>query len=181
MSIRKRIALICESSFTSSGTIIECDESYFGARRVGGVRGRGARGKIIVFGIFDRGNRQVYTRIVDNFKSETLISIIKEKVPLTSIIYTDKFRSYLPLEQHGFKYHQTVDHSMNEFVRKDVHVNNIENFWGLAKSRMMRLRGVPKSSFLLHLKECEFRFNHRSESLYLLLLDCFRRSPLKLS
>ena len=78
-SIRKRIALICESSFTSSGTIIECDESYFGARRVRGIRGRGAKGKIIVFGIFDRGNRQVYTRIVDNLKSETLISIIKEK------------------------------------------------------------------------------------------------------
>lgn len=36
---------------------------------------------------------------------------------------------------------------MNEFVRKEVHVNNIENFWGLAKCQMLRFRGVSKSSF----------------------------------
>jgi transposase-like protein len=42
---------------------IEVDESYFGARRVKGKRGRGARGKIIVFGLLKRGDK-VYTQII---------------------------------------------------------------------------------------------------------------------
>ena len=45
---------------------IEVDESYFGARR-----GRGARGKTIVFGLLKRGN-EVYTEIVPDCKSATL-------------------------------------------------------------------------------------------------------------
>ena len=46
---------------------IEVDESYFGARRVRGKRGRGARGKTIVFGLLKRGDK-VYTEIVPNCK-----------------------------------------------------------------------------------------------------------------
>ena len=55
----------------------ELDESYFGAHRVRGIRGRGARGKIIVFGIFKRPNT-VYTYIVNDCSTETLMPIIKE-------------------------------------------------------------------------------------------------------
>ena len=36
---------------------IEVDESYFGARRVRGKRGRGALGKTIVFGLLKRGDK----------------------------------------------------------------------------------------------------------------------------
>ena len=46
---------------------IEVDESYFGARRVRGKRGRGARGKTIVFVLLKRGDK-VYTEIVPNCK-----------------------------------------------------------------------------------------------------------------
>jgi transposase len=34
------------------------------------------------------------------------------------------------------------------------------------------------STFLLRLKECEFRFNHRRENLYRLLLQILRENPL---
>ena len=50
------------------------------------------------------------------------------------------------------------------------HINGIENFWGLAKVRLFKFRGMNKKIFYLHLKECEFRFNHRKENLYQLLL-----------
>ena len=36
------------------------DESCFGARRVKGRRGRGAYGKTVVFGIFERQGRRLY-------------------------------------------------------------------------------------------------------------------------
>ena len=70
---------------------IEVDESYFGARRVRGKRGRGARGKTIVFGLLKRGD-QVYTEIVPNCKSATLQRIIKGKTSIDSVIHSDGWR-----------------------------------------------------------------------------------------
>ena len=61
------------------------------------------------------------------------------------------------------------------------HINGIENFWGIAKVRLYKFRGMDKTIFLLHLKECEFRFNHRHDNLYLLLLKICRNKPLKVS
>src|ERR1039457_1745296 len=60
--VRQRIAKFCEAESPFIGEI-EVDESYFGARRVKGKRGRGAYGKTIVFGIFKR-NGKVYIEIV---------------------------------------------------------------------------------------------------------------------
>jgi len=44
--------------------------------------------------------------------------------------------------------------------------NGIESFWGYAKTRLAKFRGIHKESFNLHLKECEFRFNYRHENNY---------------
>ena len=66
----------------------EVDESYFGARRVRGKRGRGARGKTIVFGLLKRGN-EVYTEIVPDCKSATLQRIIKGKTSIDSVMQMD--------------------------------------------------------------------------------------------
>lgn len=57
-------------------------------------------------------------------------------------------------------------------------MNGIEGFWGFAKSRLTRFRGMSKHTFYLHLKECEFRFNHRCHDLYPLLLRQCRKQPL---
>ena len=67
---------------------IKVDESYFGARRVRGKRGRGAKGKTIVFGLLKRGDK-VYTEIVPNCSSATLQSIIKGKTSIEGVIHSD--------------------------------------------------------------------------------------------
>jgi transposase-like protein len=54
------------------------------------------------------------------------------------------------------------------------------NFRCIAKTKFAKFRGIRKPNFYLHLKECEFRFNHRHEELYPLLLKIFRDKPLKL-
>ena len=61
--IRERIADYSQRQSPFEVGEIEIDESYFGARRVRGVRGRGAHGKHIVFGLIKRGGK-VYTQIV---------------------------------------------------------------------------------------------------------------------
>ena len=58
------------------------------------------------------------------------------------------------------------------------HINGIESFWAFAKTRLVRFRGLAKHTFYFHLKECEFRFNHRNEDLYKLVLKMLREEPL---
>ena len=66
---------------------IEVDESYFGGHRKG-KRGRGAAGKVAVFGLLKR-NGQVYTVAVPNTQTATLLPIIREQVKPDSIVYTE--------------------------------------------------------------------------------------------
>lgn len=73
------------------GGEVEADESYFGSVRKG-KRGRGAAGKVPVFGLLKRGGR-VYTVVVPDVKSRTLVGIIREKVVPDSIVYTDGLKS----------------------------------------------------------------------------------------
>ena len=71
---------------------VEADESYFGGRRKG-KRGRGAGGKVPVFGLLKR-NGSVFTVIVPDAKTKTLLPIIREQVKPDSIVYTDTWRGY---------------------------------------------------------------------------------------
>jgi transposase len=173
---RLRIAEICEAQSPYSGEV-EVDESWFGARRVKGKRGRGAYGKTIVFGIFKRDG-MVYTEIVPNCSKNTLQGVIRGRVELESVIHSDGWRGYTGLVDLGYAKHLRVDHGRDEFVRGRSHINGIEGFWGFAKSRLSRFRGMHKSTFYLHLKECEFRYNNRNVNMYDLLLREFRKEPL---
>ena len=179
-AVRNKIAEHCEHESPFDKGEIELDESYFGARRVRGKRGRGARGKTIVFGMIKRHER-VYTQIVKSCSAKELLSIVKEKIPIESSIFTDTFRSYDGLVSMGYKKHYRIAHGKNEFAKERNHINGIENFWGLAKVRLSKFRGMHKSTFNLHLKECEFRYNYRHKNLYDLMLEILRNNPLKLS
>ena len=174
--IRERIALACEVESPVSGEV-EVDESYFGARRVRGLRGRGARGKTIVFGLFKRQGR-VYTEIVPDCSRATLQGIIRGRVNPESVIHSDGWRGYNGLVDLGYQKHYRVQHSDNEFANGQSHINGIESFWAYAKTRLVRFRGVHKHTFYFHLKECEFRFNHRGEDLYKIILKLCREKPL---
>jgi transposase len=81
LKIREHIAQECEHASPFSKCEVEVDESYFGARRVRGKRGRGASGKTIVFGIFKR-NGSVYTEIVSDCKKATLQPLFAVAWPL---------------------------------------------------------------------------------------------------
>jgi transposase len=178
-AIRQRLVEYCDAQSPFSGEV-EVDESFFGARRIKGKRGRGAYGKTIVFGIFQR-NGHVYTEIVANCSKVTLQAVIRGRVELKSIIYSDGWRGYNGLVDVGYGKHLRVDHSKNEFAKGCNHINGIEGFWGYAKTRLFRFRGMAPSTFNLHLKECEFRFNHRGQNIYKLILKSIRNRPLNVS
>lgn len=173
-ALRERILLACEAQRPMFG-IIEVDESFFGARRVKGKRGRGAYGKTVVFGVFERDG-QVYTEIVSDCSKPTLQGIIRGKVAASAVINSDGWRGYNGLVDLGYG-HYRVDHSKDEFTRGRVHINGIEGFWGLAKVRLSKFKGLPKHTFHLHLKETEWRYNHRHSNKYKTLLTYLRENP----
>ena len=183
-NIRIKITEVCEKESPFEKGEIEMDESYFGAKRIRGKRGRGSYGKTIVFGLKKRKGG-VYTQVIKNCSKTEILSLINKKVNKDTVIFTDKFKTYDSLVDLGYKKHYRVHHGKNEFAKKEKkiknHINGIENFWGIAKVRLYKFRGMDKKTFYLHLKECEFRFNHRQDNLYLLLLKIIRNKPLKLS
>ena len=111
---------------------VEADESYFGGIRKG-KRGRGAAGKVAVFGLLKRGGK-VFTAIVPNARTETLLPIIEEIVTPDSIVYTDTFKAYNALDVTEF-HHMRINHS-KLFADRGNHINGIENFWNQAKRHL---------------------------------------------
>jgi transposase len=134
---------------------IEVDESYFGGVRKG-KRGRGAAGKVPVFGLLKRGGK-VYAKVIPDTCGATLMEIIRERIVPDSIVYSDTYGPYNVLDVSDFK-HYRIDHS-RRFANRKKHINGIENFWNQAKRHLRRFNGILKSNFHLFLKECEWRFN----------------------
>jgi len=137
---------------------VEIDESYFGGARKG-KRGRGAAGKVAVFGLLKRGGK-VYAQMIADCRRGTLMPIIRKRVKPDSVVYSDTFASYATLSAEGY-HHVRIDHERHLAEPGGRHINGIENFWNQAKRHLRRFNGVPKSSFHLFLKECEWRFNHK--------------------
>ncbi|MDG6273065.1 IS1595 family transposase [Glaesserella parasuis] len=150
--ISNHLALEADEVFDGQ---IELDESYFGGHRKG-KRGRGAAGKVAVLGILKRQGK-VFTVVVNDTKTTTLMPVIARKIKPDSWVYTDTYRSYDALDVSEF-HHERISHS-ELFTVKQNHINGIENFWSQAKRILRKYNGIDRKSFPLFLKECEFRFN----------------------
>ena len=174
LKFREVIAVYQEEQFAKSTGEFELDESYFGGikkkthadeRR---KRGRGTENKVPVFGIKKRDDGTVYTQIIKNASKATLMPIVKKLIDqVDSIVYTDGWKGYDGLVFNGYK-HKRVNYSKQYSNRVGTHINGIENFWGFSKQRLAKFHGLSRQTFYLHLKECEFRYNNRSDILKIL-------------
>ncbi len=174
-SLRCLIASLSINSPATSGEF-ELDESYFGARRVRGKRGRSAAGKTPVFGLLKRDGK-VLVEIVKNCSKAQLMPIIQGHILEDSTIYTDGWKAYDGLILNGYDHHR-VYHYHNEFARGKCYVNGIESFWSFAKRRLAKFNGLTDKKFILHLKECEFRFNTDKDEMFNILIKNIRKNPL---
>ena len=177
--LRERTAKTRETESPFSDDV-EADESCFGTRRVRGVRGRGAKGKTIVFGLPERGGK-VYTQIVPDVSGRTLMQVIDGRVDRSPTMCTDGFKSYDGLVDWGCKHRYRASRGESEFVERGSpanHINGMESFWGYAKNGLVKYQGVPKDEFCYHLKEREFRFNMRGQDICKFMLQELRKRVL---
>lgn len=154
---------------------IEVDESYFGGRRKG-KRGRGAAGKVPVFGLLKRGGK-VYAEVIPNAKSATLTPLVARKVVPDSVVFSDSWVGYDKLDTSGFR-HERINHE-EDFALGRNHINGIENFWSQAKRHLRRFNGVPKGHFDLYLMECEWRFNYPDPAEQIVMLKQWVKKHLR--
>lgn len=167
MTIRHAIlAHAADADFLLGGEI-ELDESYFGGKRKG-KRGRGAAGKVPVFGVLERDGH-VYVEVVPDVKATTLLGITTKKVRRGSLVYTDKYKAYDTLMFCGYR-HLAVDHQ-TRFANGKVYINGLEGFWSWAKQRLIKHHGISPHWFPFYLKELEFRYNHRHEDIFPLIVN----------
>ena len=158
--------------------VIEIDEKQYGRRRRPREKRIAKKGEylprykygrentVLVFAILqrDRKGSRVYTHIIKDTKRRTLSPIIHMIVEGGSKIYSDGHRSYSRLRFNGYK-HKAVIHKRSWTNGPGIHINGVESFFGFSKGLMKRFCGVPKRTFPLHIKECEFRHNNRGKVL----------------
>lgn len=152
---------------------VEMDETYIGGqrknkrlhiRRIKAKRGHGTD-KLPILGIFDRETGQIYVEVMEKKLSmECIIKILHERLNLNSKVYTDAFKMYRMLPRFGY-FHQYVDHLQGEYVRKEIHTNNIEGFWGILKRKLSCIGGMRRDKLYLFVAEIAWKFNHRNQSI----------------
>ena len=115
---------------------VEVDETYIGGRRKNmpvrkrkQLEGRGAIGKTAVVGAKDRESNQVDAQVVNGTDAETLQSFVAERAAHGATVYTDDHRGYMGLTFE----HESVKHSVGEYVNGQAHTNGIESFWSMLK------------------------------------------------
>ena len=115
---------------------VEVDETYFGGARKNMpkrkrkvLKGRGAAGKTAVVGAKDRETNRVSVQIVKETDAKTLQGFVVDHAGKDATVYTDEAKAYRGIPQD----HQTVKHSVGEYVNGLAHVNGIESFWSMLK------------------------------------------------
>jgi transposase-like protein len=152
--------------------VTEMDETYIGGqrknkrlhiRRIAGKKGHGTD-KLPIVGLFSRESGEIIVYVEPRKLDIAFVrATIRRHVVRGSGIYTDGFKMYRGIWQDGY-IHRFVDHDGGEYVRGNVHTNNIEGFWGIMKRMMGCIGGMRRERLHLFVGEIAWRFNHRTET-----------------
>ena len=177
---RARILHLAEQEKLKDATSVQVDETYFTPSRKIIPKHTLPSGEICVLGIInDKG--KVWAQIVDKANKLEIIPIVLACCSPGGLVCTDGAGVYKGLGKLGFD-HRFISHADDEYSRYErglcITTNRIEGFWGCMKVRLAKFRGIKRENLHIHIAESVWRFNHRHDNLYKLLLHQFRVMPL---
>jgi transposase len=140
---------------------VEAKEAYFENRRED-HRATNFKTVFPVFGILERKGL-VKVEPLQDVGAEAVFNLRVRAVRKGSIVYTDRWGRYDALMFCDYKHSSDYE---RRFSREDVHMSGMDGFLSYAEEKMMKFHGVSKGKFPLYLKEMEFRYNHRQESIF---------------
>jgi transposase-like protein len=168
-------------STTKLGGITECDEFYIKA----GLKGRSYHDEIVKTGrkirrrglkpwrgrgTFDKDQPMITCfhqrnglTYFDVPVKKSLLDTVCNRVRYGSTVFTDEYRGYDPLEEHGF-IHKSVKHSEKEYVNGTIHVNNCECRSNLYQLWIRKFMGVNKHNLQTYSKTFQFIHNNRTKT-----------------
>ena len=149
------------------GMTVEVDETFIGRDKTikpkGQKKGRGYHHKNKILSLVERGGK-VRSTHVPAVNAQTLRPILDAQIAKGTQVYTDEAGQYVATKPAMFEKHDYVRHSIDEYVRGDVHTNTIEGYFSIFKRGM---NGVYQHCSEEHLKrylcEFDFRYNHREK------------------
>ena len=134
--------------------------------------GRGAVGKVAIAGMRERGGK-VKATVVEHTDAATLVGLVESNVVPGTTVYTDEASAYGGLKRR-FN-HDSVKHSISEYVRGNVHTNGTESVWSILKRSIHGTwhhvspkhlgKYVNEATFRLNEGNCEVDTIDRMESL----------------
>ncbi len=163
--IQKQIRKLMIAHKTQMHGVVEVDEAYIGGFHPG-TTGRGSVNKTPIVGIVER-NGEVRAVVIENVKSSTIVPLIKESVADDARLITDDYNIYRTPALNGYK-HDIIRHEFGDYVRGDIHTNNIEGFWSqLKRSIYGTYHHVSRKYLQSYTDEFSYRYNRRDSDKHL--------------
>jgi transposase-like protein len=154
------------------GSPVEVDETYYGAAKAGKlrlnrknplVRGGGGHHLHKIVSLVDRqgATRSFHIARID---AKNLKPILMNHIAKQAKVYTDGATHYKKMALGSeFAAHETVNHSIGEYARGDVHSNTVESYFGLLKRGLYgTYHHVSEAHLQRYVNEFDFRFTHRT-------------------
>ena len=159
---------------------VEVDETYFGGKRDNmplskrrTLTGRGAVGKTAVVGVKDRDSGEVRAEVVVRADGSTLKGFVREHVEPGATLYTDEAAAYRGMPEFT---HETVNHSVAEYVRGKAHTNGIESFWSMLKrAHDGTFHKISPKHLQRYVSEFAGKHNHRDSGTLIQMRDTVAR------
>jgi transposase-like protein/predicted DNA-binding protein (UPF0251 family) len=171
MAIRKRIARHCKR-----GRCYNSEHGPLCVTQVTGVRGRNpSQAHVLIWLFEERGS--VYTEIVPHRFTAVMQAIMRGKVRpagVFDVLGLDNCNAIADLDNKRI-FH--VRGKGRDRCGKKAAIAPADRFWGVVKQRMVKMRGIKRTSLPYHLKECEFRFNNGQHDLAGLLRSIIELDP----
>ena len=180
-----------EHDSTLSG-MVEVDETYIGGdlqnrtkryrleRDKAGIVPSGMEHKQPIIGMLQRGGI-IIGKVLDKAHGKTIKPVLRRFIDTASTVITDGFGGYHGIH-NNFKDHQIINHTQDEYVREEFHLNTLEGFWSLLKRGIQgQYHSISKRYLQSYVNEFCFRYSYRSDPHLFdrLILRTFKLNPVK--